>query len=234
MKKLLSTFTALAMPLLMQAAETAIWNTANNTVTYANSVSGVTSAGATLDFSKFNSASAAAAEGQAGAYTLTRVVLSIDGSISATFRFMNSAEDDRNVASAYLINNPGFSLTAGGNSATEAYIYSDPATPFVVAGGETVNHSFNSSGTGLAQTDIVTGLAAYTGDDKLSSAVSLGFQIGGSFGEDVFTALKNSLGSADVSVTYYYDFTPVPEPTCLALVGLGCAALLARRRRAAA
>jgi len=154
------------------------------------------------------------------------VILSIDGSLSGTFRFLNEALADRTVSSAYLFNNPGFSFTADGHSSSETFTYSDPNTPFVVAGGQTINHGFSSGGNGLAQTDI-------TGTDKLSTSLSLGFQISGLYDEDIVAGLKNLSGSANVSDTYLYDYTAVPEPTSLALLSFGCAALLARRRRKA-
>ena len=80
-------FSLLALPFALGAAESVNWDTANNTVTCSDTVAALNAGdtAAQLSFSQFDAAEAAAQEGQAGTYTLTRVVLSVDGSISGVF-----------------------------------------------------------------------------------------------------------------------------------------------------
>ena len=232
MNRIICTMLVVLLPTVMlNATETASGDIANNTVTYATSVSDLTSGNAqTVYLSQFDSAKAVAAgESASGTYTLTSIVLSIDGAISGTFKFQNQTADSLNVQSAELTSNKGFVFTSGGNSVTETIDYSDPGAPFSVAGNTTVNHLFSSITGAKAQTaNISSALDSYVGSGTFSATVSQKFGINPTMDEAIAASLIGSLGSAAVSVTYYYS--EVPEPTSLALLGLGSTVLLLRRR----
>lgn len=77
----------------LHAAESAVWDTANSTVTYSTTVSGIALGGGALqvNLSQFSSAAAASEEGGSAAqYTLSQVVLSIDGTICGNIYFHNT------------------------------------------------------------------------------------------------------------------------------------------------
>ena len=226
MNRIICTMLVVLLPTVMlNATETASWDIANNTVTYATSVSDLTSGNAqTVYLSQFDSAKAVAAGESASS-----IVLSIDGAISGTFKFQNQTADSLNVQSAELTSNKGFVFTSGGNSVTETIDYSDPGAPFSVAGNTTVNHLFSSiTGAKAQSANISSALDSYVGSGTFSATVSQKFGINPTMDEASAASLIGSLGSAAVSVTYYYS--EVPEPTSLALLGLGSTVLLLRRR----
>ena len=232
MKRIICTMAMFLIPMaLLHATETANWDIGNNTVTYSTSVSGLTYNNAqTVYLSQFNTANAiAAGEASGSTYTLTSIVLSINGAISGTLKFVNTTDGSLNVAQASVIASPGFVLTSGANQISEAITYIDTAAPFSVAGNSTVRHSFSSvTGTQVQSANISSALAAYVGSGTFASTVSQAFGISAQSDEDIASSLSGSMGSANVSITYHYS--EVPEPSSLALLGLGCAAIASRRR----
>jgi len=226
------------------AAETVSWG--EGTVTYSDSVHmALESATQTLNLSQFNAAAVAAEKGgSANEYTLTKVVFSIDGSISGVFEFENESPSSASNVKATLfdLDDPnGYSkawsqVSYGGNNAIENYTASKTFESISAdsdgdpdwTGADYGRFDVNSAGTGKASTaDITEALAAFTGQGSLPFQVD--FQ-----GVWTLNNLANNInrtdiyGDADVSVTYFYS---VPEPSTLALLGFGCAALLTRRRR---
>jgi len=227
------------------AAETVSWG--EGTVTYSDSVHmALESATQTLNLSQFNAAAVAAEKGgSANEYTLTKVVFSINGSISGVVEFENESTSVAQGVSVYASdrNDPSGNklvwsqVRYGGYSAVENY---DPYKFFSTVGADSDvdpdwagddygRFDVNDAGTGAASSaDITSDLASYNGTGQLVTSVDF---------QGVWTAenLPNSVlrsdvyGDATVSVTYYYS--GVPEPSTLALLGFGCAALLTRRRR---
>ena len=235
MKRIICTAALFLIPMsLLHATETANWDIGNNTVTYSTSVSGLTDGNAqTVYLSQFNAANAiAAGESSGSTYTLTSIVLSINGALSGTLEFNNIRAGSLNVSSARVTTDQdhlGFVLTSGANQIAESITYSDVNAPFSVAGHSTVDHNFTDiTGTRAQTANISSALAAYTGSGTFASTVYQKFGISSSTDSGIFPGLVDSIGSANVSITYHYS--EVPEPSSLALLGLGCAALISRRR----
>lgn len=226
----------LTVPLWAGAAESAYWYLDDNKVTYAyEDLSGISASGTSLNFSMFNSDNVAAAEGLSGTYTLSHVLVSIDGTINGVFRFYNMSSDpSRSVTSATLQNNPGLTFTVNGTSVAEQFSYTDPNTPFTVGAQTSVEHNFSATGNGPAQTDIFTALQGFVGgpNETLATTVTPYLSINTSSSPDILSGLNNLQSSvSSVSITYFYDYTPVPEPSGLALLFVGCAAIMGRRRK---
>ena len=219
---------------LLHATDTGNWDIGNNTVTYTTSVSGLTDGTAqTVYLSQFNSDNAVAAgEASGSTYTLTSIVLSINGAISGTWRYQNITAGSLNVGAAYVttdVLHQGFVLTSGANTLAESIGYSDPAAPFSVAANSTVDHTFSAiTGTKAQTATISSALEAYTGSGTFASSVYQKFGISSSTDSGILVGLVGTAGSADVSITYNYS--QVPEPSTLVLLGLGCAAIASRRR----
>ncbi len=229
---------ALFLPFAVRAAQSTTWDTANNTVTYSDSIETMALEGPTqtINLSQFNAATVAAHNGgNASEYTLTKVILSIDGSISGVVKFENESPTAAKnvVVRLYDLDNPvgngGWSqVSFNGASAVESYQFSK-TFPEIAAdsGGEL---EINVAGTGKAFSEnIESELGAYIGANTIAADVD--FQ-----GEWSFSNLGNSsskidvYGDAVVSVSYTYDYTSVPEPTSAVLLGIGLLFLSLRRR----
>lgn len=228
-----------------QAAETVTWGTwapsgvpgvQVNTVTYQNSAAGIVSGASATEIllSQWNMATMDAHEGGSGLgiYELTSAILSINGSAVGSFVFVNNNAFAATVESAGLTKSSAFTVTAGGTTATESFYQDAAGFPLELNANETLPVTGVAfAGAGIASKSVAAGdLANYIypgfGSDKLTSLVTLNGS--GLFGldEEVSAKLTALLGSADVSIQYTY----VPEPTSLALIGLGLAAVALRRR----
>lgn len=213
------------------SSETATWDTANNTVTYTVSSTYGMNSPTSVSLSQFNSADAATQEGS-GDYVLTRVVLSLNGSISAVLTYENTTASSQNVSVQNMGGGSYFTYTPLGlTSATETYNIShnfgSVASGATVTAGDPVPLMAYGSGT-VSSGDITSDLASFIGDGTISTVVNFDLMawVWGAEG------LKNEtlVRSADMSVTYYYDV--VPEPSTAALTAFGAAMLMLRRRRA--
>ena len=222
--------------LTASAAATAVWDTANNTVTYSYNEAAVgtltaNGAAVSLDFLKFSSANAVAAGEAAGTYSLSKVILSVDGTVAGTFTFQNDTTGNATIHSASL--SSGFTFTVGGLTAQESF-NAAVAGPQKVAGHSTFTQGFSSSGNGpiTTVTQALDQLAAFSdtgsGNNYYTSIMELSAAILGEYSNKL-TASVPATGSGSISVTYEY----VPEPTALSLICLGSAFLALRRRHAA-
>lgn len=238
-RKLTISLLAIGAAVAAQASPTVTWNSAqwtSGSVTYSGTASGVDAGGesAALAFNKFNSEGAATQLGQAGTYTLTSVVLSIDGSIAGTFSYQNTQANAGKVYASGLNNSTTrFVLSANSKSASEYYSYTvvaDGDTPISVAGNTTVTRNLpNTTAPGVAATTINSDLATFIGYDTYSGSAYL--RASQSTDSDAgISSMVTASGSANFSVTYYFNYTPVPEPNTLALLGFGGIAMLIRRR----
>lgn len=214
---------------LLHAAETAVWDTSNNSVTYSRSVDGIALGGAATQvaLSQFNAASVANEEGgNANQYTLSRVVLAIDGAVYGTVYFHNTGATT--LTPSFRVSDGASSLTFGSHvTATETYGQAVPLGS-ITPGGE-ITSGVNMTGTGGVSTpSITTDLASFIGTGSIQTFITfLGDGYFASAGTSSET-LISVLGSANVSATYYYS--EVPEPTTLTMLGVGCVAILSRRR----
>lgn len=216
------------------AAETIDWSTSGQ-VTYSTSVTsiplGEEAASTQINLSQFNSAAVAQAKGgNANEYTLSKVVLSINGSIYGSVEYVNNSSVDN--TPKFKIH--GTSALTFDNVSTSDESYSKIITYPTIAAGERYTKQISESGSGTVSTpEITSDLQRFIGNGTIATYAD--FPVDGYFsvyGTD-YTSKVAVMGAADVSVTYYYAYNPVPEPSTLALLGFGCAAVLARRRRKA-
>ncbi len=154
-----------------QAAETADWSTEGQ-VTYSMTVADIELGGAStaVNLSQFNSSAVAAQAGTAYEYTLTKVVFSIDGSISGTLHFENTGA---------VAVNPKFKFDGSSSlaydpisftSASETY---DSVALGEVAPGAELDQEISSAGSGkVTSPDIVSDLSSFIGTETIATAVS--------------------------------------------------------------
>jgi hypothetical protein len=209
-----------------QAAETADWSTAGQ-VTYSMAVGDIALGGAAtaVDLSQFNSSTAAAQAGTAYEYTLTKVVFSIDGSISGTLEFQNTGE---------VAVSPELTFVGASSLSYDPISFTSASENYAAVGLGTVNpqdsldHAISSEGSGkVTSPDIVSDLSSFIGAETITTEVSFpGATYFASAGSS-WNGSVNVVGSTDVTVTYFY--TPVPEPTSMALLVLSFMVLLCRR-----
>jgi len=226
----------LLIPIIAEASESSLWDLDNNSVTYSDSISGVAlgSDSQTFAMSQFNSADAAMAEGTAGDYTLTKVVISINASILGDVLIENPNAFDVNGVTVYMnsvenfVPGQGYSaISLGGLSARETYADGETFGT-IVAGGE-ATHVVDNSGEGAGITELNASFDAFEGPGTIDASVDfVGTWSAQNLPNSVVTVDVN--GEAEFSVTYFYDYTPVPEPSSAFLLGIGILFLSLRRK----
>ena len=215
----------------MQAVQS--WDIANNSVTDTRVLNFATPTTISIDdLRQFSSADAVAAGEQAGTYVLTSVVLSITGSgMSGSFEFNNALNQPGTITSASYAAGQGLTFSAGGLSTLQTMTHTfHGGTPLVLANFATTTENFTPELGAAASTTATTGLDAFVGSGYVaSSSGNLAAAMTSSTDAGIFSGSFAS-GNATISITYNY--TLGPEPTSAALLGLGCAVLALRRRRA--
>lgn len=215
----------------LHAAESVVWDDANNKVTYTRFTDGQTlgDAETSVNLSQFSATKMDQHFGNGGlvSFTLTKAILSIDGSIYGEVWFQNN-DATKTATPSFEVTQGRSWLTFGGQTTPTQY-FNDGVPIGSVAPGQRVDTSVNVSATGdaVTQTYITTALAQFIGNGEITTAATVkgagAFYVSNISGS---TSGFDLLGASNVSVTYEY----VPEPSTLALLGFGCTALLARRR----
>ena len=217
----------------MQAAQS--WDIVNNSVTDTRVLNFATPTTISIsDLRQFSSAGAVTAGEEAGTYVLTSVVLSIEGSgtsMSGSFQFNNTYAVPGTINSASYAAGQGLTFSAGGLSALQTMTHTfNGGAAFELAGLTTTTENFTPTLGAAASTTVTTGLDAFVGSGYVAgSSANLAAGMSSSTAAGIFSGSFAS-GTATISITYNY--TLVPEPTSAALLGLGCAVLALRRRRA--
>lgn len=212
------------------AAESADWGTPGQ-VTYSIFIDSIQLGDEALskeiNLSQFNSATVAQSRGgNANDYTLSSVVLTMDGTIAGTVEYVNNSSID---------NTPKFKISGSSalmfdNVSTLGENYTQIITYPTIAAGDKYTTPISVVGTGAVRTpEITADLQRFIGNGTIATyadfPVDVFFSV---YGSD-YTSTIAVMGKADVSVTYYYN--TVPEPSTLALLGFGCAVILIRRRK---
>ncbi len=241
MKKCLVTLAALACLTGAAMAYTPTWDIGSDTVTYTEA--GIvddnmgSAGGLTYYLPGFSSADAIAAGEDAGyTYVLTEVVITINGQLSY------SIEVDSETASPsdfdVSISGDGAIVETGSYKATETYSGSDvlklgsddePGAADYAGNDYGVWAGVNAgNNNGQSIYSSAAALAYFTSDSDLAFNVNYKLVLGvsgPSSANDTFGE-----GTATISVQYFYDAQPIPEPTTWALIGVGGLAIALRRR----
>jgi len=234
MRKLFAHTLVITLPFsCVFGSETAAWDLANNTVTYTVSSTFGRNTPTSVSLSQFDASDVALQEGS-GEYVLSKVVLTLNGSISAVLSYQNTTASSQDVAVQNVGGGSYFTYAPlGVTSATENYSiqhnFGTVASGAIVTAGDPT--PLQALGSGAVSSGFITSdLSSFIGSGDISTVVTFASM----FWDWGAEGLKNEtlVRSADMSVTYYYDV--VPEPSTSALACLGSAVLLLRRRRAAA
>lgn len=171
-----------------------------------------------LDFQKFNP----------GLGTLTSVTLNLSGSIRTTIAVTNSS---LSASSGTAKTEVQFFVQDGGNNlvAPALDLFSPTFAYSLAAGDGTSSGLLTKNGNSSDTYTLGSILAAFTGAGNITLSASTFTQ----------TLLANTGGNTsaaqvtDAALTgeVIYNYTAVPEPTSMALLGLGAAAVIIRKRR---
>ena len=205
------------------------WNIGNNSVTYSVSVADIPlgSGETTVNLSKLNLTEVATREGWGTGVevALSSVVLSMNGVVVGSIYYWNRSTET--VSPTFVVS--GTSTLRYGLDATSPESYSSTTPMGVIApNGEYYDPNVSIAGSATPKTVTITeDLNRFLGDGTIATIVS--FPVTGSFtsGGTKFLTEISLAGSADIAITYNY----VPEPSSVALLTMGFAALALRRKR---
>lgn len=210
------------------------WDINNNSVTYSVLQEGIplgSTASMGVALNQLNLSELAAQEkvGSAVNYTLTSVVLSIHGTIYGTVYFKNKSADA--VTPSFKVSGNSKLYFAETSTAKEYYDSEVSIGTIAASGGTYNNNSVVVEGEGKQSVTIASDLARFLGTGTIATIAK--FPVDGYFssGGTSFDSTVSLQGKADIAVTYYYDYTAVPEPTSMALLSLAGAVLALRRKR---
>jgi hypothetical protein len=235
MKKLFAHTLVITLPFIcVFGSETAAWDLAKNTVTYTVSSTFGRNTPTVISLSQFDASDVVLQE-ESGEYVLSKVVLTLNGSISAVLSYQNTTASSQDVAvqnvggGSYFTYSP-LSLTSASENYSIQHNFGTVASGATVTAGDPT--PLQALGSGAVSSGFITSdLSSFIGSGDISTVVTFASMLwdwGGIEGSKNETLVR----SADMSVTYYYDV--VPEPSTSALACLGSAVLLLRRRRTAA
>ena len=233
MNKYLNLFGLSVVLFSIQVFAATTWDLDNNRVTYSvfqdnfQLGSKITKS---VALSQLNLSEVAVQEGLGTAvnYTLTSVVLSMNGTVYGTIYLKNNSAST--VEPTFMV--MGSSKLSFGSSSTPSEYYNQEVPIGTISAGQ--EYSENVTIVGLASpssVNITQDLAQFLGTGTIETLGT--FPVNGFFdsaGTD-YNAVISLQGKADIAVTYNYEYSAVPEPTSMALVALGCAALALRRKR---
>ena len=205
------------------------WNLENNSVTYSVSVANIPlgSTETKVNLSKLNLTEVATQEGWGTGVdvALSSVVLSMNGVIVGSIYYWNRSAET--VSPTFVVS--GTSALRYGLDATSPESYSSSTPMGVIApNGEYSEPNVSIAGSAAPKTVTITeGLERFLGAGTIETIAV--FPVTGIFesGGTRFATEISLLGSADISITYNY----VPEPSSVALLTMGFAALALRRKR---
>lgn len=231
MQKQLLRMIALALPWgVAEGEETAIWDTAKNTVTYTVSSTFGMNTPTAVSLSQFDTGAASLQE-NGGSFVLSKVVLTLDGSLSAVLTYNNTTAASQNVSvqnmagGSYFTYSP-LNITSGTENYNISYNFGTVDSGVAVTAGSP--NPLVANGTGpVSSGDITSDLSSFLGTGKINPVVNFSL-MGWVWGAEG-TKSEQVTRAADLSVTYYYD--AVPEPSSLALLGFGSVVLLMRRKK---
>ena len=216
------------------------WDLVNNRVTYSvfedNFQLGQDQHGNNLTksvaLSQLNLSTVAQQEGVGSSanYILTSVVLSMNETVYGTIYYKNNSASS--TTPSFKVT--GYSELTFGTDVTPAETYSR-TTPIgtIAPGGEYSDANVSVAGSTSAKTVTITeDLQRFLGTGTIETIGA--FPVDGYFssGGTDWDANVSLQGKADIAVTYNYEYSSsAPEPTSMALIALGCAALGLRRKR---